>query len=138
MRYDEFWYAASALGLPIVTPFLLACTNPQTRQKADGDRISTQGFILTSLLVAVSFILFKQDEAPLLFLIFPVLLLATWGGGLLGTVIGAVALTSVGTWFTIRGEGAVTTLVLPSTNVADRIHFRYGHARANETNRACS
>jgi hypothetical protein len=57
----------------------------------------------------------------LLFLTFPVLLLATFGAGLPGATAGAVALAGVALWTTLRGEGAIVALVLPATDVVARV-----------------
>lgn len=115
------WYSGTALGLVIITPFLLSWTDSDLRQsELTRDRV-LRAFLLNCLLGVVAFVIFRETHGELLFLIFPVLLLVTWGSGLLGATAGAVILTIVGVWFTIRGEGAIVALVLPLTGTVERI-----------------
>ncbi len=115
------WYSASSLGLLIVTPFLLSWSDPELRRNELTRDLFPKALLLNSLLGAVAFVIFRQSNGELLFLIFPVLLLVTWGSGLLGATTGAITLTAIGVWFTVRGEGAIVALVFPVTGVAERI-----------------
>jgi len=110
-------YVASALGFLIVTPFLLSWTDPHLRQPVTASTFA-RGMLLVGVLIVVAVVVFGQPRPSLLFLTFPVLLLVTWGGGLLGVTSGAIALTAIGLWFTIRGEGAIMSLVSLGTYVA--------------------
>ena len=114
-------YLASSLGLVIVTPFLLSWTDPDLRHdELDRDALLKALFV-NSILGAVAFLIMRQTNGELLFLIFPVLLLVTWGSGLLGSTAGAIALTVIGVWFTVQGEGAIVALIPPGGGVAERI-----------------
>jgi len=104
-------YLASTLGLLILTPFLLSWTDPELRHAELTREALLSALSVNSLLSAVAFVVFSQSHSELLFLIFPVLLLATWGSGLLGASAGVIALTAIGLWFTAKGEGAIAALV---------------------------
>ena len=114
-------YLASTLGFLILTPFLLSLTDPDLRQTELTRHALSSALSVNSLLSAVAFLVLRQDHGELLFLIFPVLLLATWGSGLLGASAGTIALTAIGLWFTARGEGAIAALVPAGEGIAQRI-----------------
>jgi len=114
-------YLASTLGFLILTPFLLSLTDPDLRQTELTRQALLSALSVNSLLSAVAFLVLRQTHSELLFLIFPVLLLATWGSGLLGESAGTIALTAIGLWFTGRGEGAIAALVPVGEGVAERI-----------------
>ncbi|MGO9755248.1 MAG: response regulator [Roseiarcus sp.] len=122
--FFEGWitrYLASSLGLVIVTPFLLSWTDPELRRDELSREALLKALFVNSILGAVAFLIMRQTNGELLFLIFPVLLLVTWGSGLLGSTAGAIALTVIGVWFTVRGEGAIVALVPAGDGVAERI-----------------
>jgi signal transduction histidine kinase/CheY-like chemotaxis protein/HPt (histidine-containing phosphotransfer) domain-containing protein len=114
-------YLASTLGFLILTPFLLSATDPDLRHTELTRQAVSSAVSVNSLLSAVAFLVLRQTHSELLFLIFPVLLLATWGSGLLGASAGTFALTAIGLWFTCRGEGAIAALVPAGGGVAQRI-----------------
>jgi signal transduction histidine kinase/DNA-binding response OmpR family regulator len=114
-------YLASTLGFLILTPFLLSATDPDLRHTELTGQAMLSALSVDSLLSAVAFLVLRQTHSELLFLIFPVLLLATWGSGLLGASAGTFALTAIGLWFTCRGEGAIAALVPAVEGVAPRI-----------------
>jgi signal transduction histidine kinase/DNA-binding response OmpR family regulator/HPt (histidine-containing phosphotransfer) domain-containing protein len=116
-------YLASSLGLLIVTPFLLSWTDSDLRRDELTKEALSSAVSVNMLLSAVAFLVFRQSHGELLFLIFPVLLLATWGSGLLGASAGAIALTAIGVWFTSRGEGAIVALTPSSAGVTERIQI---------------
>ncbi|MGA2794467.1 MAG: response regulator [Roseiarcus sp.] len=122
--FVEGWitrYLASSLGLVIVTPFLLSWTDPDLRHNELTREALLRALFVNSILGAVAFLILRQTDGELLFLIFPVLLLVTWGSGLLGSTAGAIALTVIGVWFTVQGQGAIVALVPPGEGVAERI-----------------
>jgi signal transduction histidine kinase/DNA-binding response OmpR family regulator len=114
-------YLAASLGLVIVTPFLLSWTDADLRHNELSREALLKALFVNSILVAVAFLIMRQTNGELLFLIFPVLLLVTWGSGLLGSTAGAIALTVFGVWFTVRGEGAIVALAPAGNGVAERI-----------------
>lgn len=111
------WYVASALGLLIVTPFLLSWTDPQLREQ----QVSVALFARILFLVALAVVLFGQDRAALLFAIFPILLLVSWSTGVLGASTNALALAMVGIWFAMQSDGALSNMILPATSLTARI-----------------
>jgi integral membrane sensor domain MASE1 len=114
-------YLASTLGFLILTPFLLSATDPDLRHTELTGQAVSSALSVNALLSAVAFLVLRQTHSELLFLIFPVLLLAIWGSGLLGASAGTFALTAIGLWFTSRGEGAIAALVPAAEGVASRI-----------------
>ena len=115
------WYCGVSLGLLIVTPFLLSWTDPALRRGGLTQHDLLRTLALNVLLSILAIAIFWQTDGGLLFALFPILLLLTWSGGLLSATLGTLILTIVGLWFTLRGSGAVVSLVLPSTEVGDRI-----------------
>lgn len=74
-------YLASSLGLVIVTPFLLSWTDPDVRHNELSREALLKALSVNSILGAVAFLVLRQSNGELLFLIFPVLLLVTWEAG---------------------------------------------------------
>jgi hypothetical protein len=70
------------------------------------------------LVVAVAWFQFGHERLPLLFLAFPVLLLATFRAGLPGATAATVALAAVAFWFTLRGRGPIAAI--PGAGVVER------------------
>jgi signal transduction histidine kinase/ActR/RegA family two-component response regulator/HPt (histidine-containing phosphotransfer) domain-containing protein len=112
-----FWYAADALGLLIVTPFLLSWTDPALRHDHPL-RTALDAAACAGLVVAVAWFQFGHERLPLLFLAFPFLLLATFRAGLPGATAATVALAAVAFWFTLRGRGPIAAI--PGAGVVER------------------
>jgi integral membrane sensor domain MASE1 len=96
------WDLATAFGLLMVTPLLLSWTDPAIRTQNLLKRV-VQANVLAGHIADVGY-LDLHDTLPGLLLAFPVLLVATFNGALLGATTGAVALAVV-IWSTMTGSG---------------------------------
>lgn len=97
------WYAADALGLLIFTPALLALAT-QLRTPA----LHRRGVELALSLIGVagvSVLVFGQSQFPILFLVPPVLVLATFRVGIRGAGAGLLIVAVISIWFAIAGAG---------------------------------
>lgn len=97
------WLAADALGILIVTPLVLALREEGKLPSAHWRWRTT---LLPWLLVLASTLLvFGQSRYPLLFLVFPPLLLLTYRQGLRGTMLGLASITVIALVATSHGMG---------------------------------
>ena len=104
------WFIGDALGNCIVIPLYLGL-----QKKAPfSERSWFEIVFLIVLLCASSIYVFRQTSQPLLFLIFPFLLLVEVRLGLAGSAIGLLAVTAVGGYFTARIHGSVALTHLAS------------------------
>lgn len=104
----KLWTVADALGLIIVTPFLLSWTEPVLR-RLHGSRTLVEAIGLACVVAAVAFLIFTNAKLPFLFLVFPFLLLITFRAGLPGATIGTATLALIASWFTLRGLGPIAS-----------------------------
>jgi signal transduction histidine kinase/FixJ family two-component response regulator len=104
------WYGASAFGLLMVTPLLLTWTEGGIHVRP-ARALSWKDFIIlaagTGVLVAA---VLQEWLALLALLAFPGLLLMTWAFGLAGCTAALVAVATIGGWWTINGDGAISAM----------------------------
>jgi diguanylate cyclase (GGDEF)-like protein/PAS domain S-box-containing protein len=97
------WFTGDALGIAIMTPLYLSF-----RQRSRGLRRSwLEAVTLSALLCCLSLLVFWQTSLPLLFVIFPCLLLLEVRLGLAGSAVGLLAVSVIGGFFTARGHGPI-------------------------------
>lgn len=97
------WYIADALGMLIFAPALLVFGSGSSEKQADPSLVvvvTGLGFLLLTL-VGV----FAQNQYPLLFLVPPVLALATFKVGIKGAATGIIITAIVAISFTVAGLG---------------------------------
>jgi diguanylate cyclase (GGDEF)-like protein/PAS domain S-box-containing protein len=93
-----------ALGIATFTPVTMALRRDDISRLVTRERIGE--LLLTLLLVAgVTTLVFSQDRFPLLFLVFPAMLLMSMRGGLGGTAIAVVVVVVIAVGFTVAGHG---------------------------------
>jgi two-component system, sensor histidine kinase len=97
------WYLSDIFGLLTIAPLLLSWTDPQVRARDLRGRI-VQAAVLAGGIAGVTYFDF-HDRLPDSFLAFPLLLVATFSGGLLGGTTGAAAQAAVAIWSTMTGSG---------------------------------
>ena len=102
------WYLANTFGLLMVTPLLLSWTDPGVRERNLRGR-AVQAVVLAGCVAGVTYLDF-HDALPDSFIAFPVLLVATFSGGLLGATTGAAAQAAVAIWCTMTGSGDLRRL----------------------------
>ncbi len=109
------WFTGDALGIAIMTPLYLSF-----RQRSRGLRRSwLEAVTLSALLCCLSLLVFWQTSLPLLFVIFPCLLLLEVRLGLAGSAVGLLAVSVIGGFFTARGHGPIALTHL--TTLSSRI-----------------
>lgn len=106
------WYAADALGLLIVTPFLMAILNGEYRdcfhEKSIGERIEVA--VLQGVVAAIACLVFFATTKPLLFVLFPPVMLISFRTGRLGTQAAVLLIAAIGTVATLAGIGPIVRL----------------------------
>ena len=105
----RFWFAADLLGLVAVTPLLLSWTDPRFHDNIPRHRfIEVAAWVLADGLVTV--LIFGNGRWPLLFLVFPFLLLTAIRTGLLGATAASTLVGVLATGLTIKGAGPIANL----------------------------
>ncbi|GAM97017.1 diguanylate cyclase/phosphodiesterase [alpha proteobacterium U9-1i] len=98
------WYAADALGMLIFAPALLVFSGPQT-DALNQARTPLGVAVTLALIVGVLFMVFAQDSLPILFLVPPVLMFATFRLGTRGAALGILLTAAVAISCAIAGKG---------------------------------
>lgn len=103
LGYSIHWFASNALGAIVVTPVILSLFNRKTYSIFQRHRL-LQSIALLGLQAVCAVLVFSNPGLPLLFLLFPPLLLVVvrleMGGGMIGvSIIGVVA-----TIFAVHGH----------------------------------
>jgi diguanylate cyclase (GGDEF)-like protein/PAS domain S-box-containing protein len=122
VRHEDFlnvllsWVVGDGLGIAVVTPTCVAILQSRMRNT----HLLRKGWIYPVMVLLITQIVFSQTSAPLLFLIFPFLVLVLiqvdLGWAALSTLIVAV----IGGWYTVHGSGplALATGVGPEWKAA--------------------
>ncbi len=96
------WLIPDALGIAVVTPACVAIF----RERFNKQQNWARNWAYLALPAAFVLALFSQSKAPLLFLIYPILLIVLLRLGLGWASLVALFAATVGSWYTLRGEGA--------------------------------
>lgn len=93
-----------SLGIATFTPVTMALRRDDISRLATRERIGE--LLLTLLLVAlVTVLVFSQNKFPLLFVVFPAMLLMAMRGGFGGTALAIVLVVGIAVGFTVGGSG---------------------------------
>jgi diguanylate cyclase (GGDEF)-like protein/PAS domain S-box-containing protein len=105
------WAIADGLGAGVATPACVAIFRTRFRRTLRG---KTHWKVLL-VLAAVTLAAFSQTQVPLVYIIYPVLLLILLRQGLGWAALATIYVAGVGSWFTIRGQGpfALSTSLTP-------------------------
>lgn len=98
------WFAADALGMLIFAPALLVFSGPQT-EALNPARTRLGAAVTLALIGGVLFLVFSQNSFPILFLVPPVLMFATFRLGMRGAAIGILMTAGVAISCAIAGKG---------------------------------
>ena len=103
------WYPADALGIAITTPLVMAWRNSSPVERATCWR---GGWLLASvgLLVLATLATFYQSRYPLLFLVFPPMVMITFWHRLPGAVLGTALVTAIAIACTVAGRGPLSLI----------------------------
>lgn len=96
------WVIADGLGTAVMTPACVAIFKERFNKRHNWARNWIYLVAPATFTVAV----FSQSKAPLLFLVYPILLIVLLRLGLGWASLVALFAATVGSWFTLRGEGA--------------------------------
>ncbi len=101
--WPEFrdWFMTDALGMSVATPALVAVFRTRFR---DTVAIRSQ-FIYPVLLVATTVAAFCQNRVPLIFLLYPLLVLVQLRLRIGWAALGTLFVAAVGSWYTAHGYG---------------------------------
>lgn len=104
LTYSASAFVAHALGIATFTPVTMALRRDDISRLVDRERVGE--FVLTLLLVTgATMLVFWQERFPLLFLVFPAMLLMAMRGGLGGTAIAIAVVVFLSVGFTVAGHG---------------------------------
>jgi diguanylate cyclase (GGDEF)-like protein/PAS domain S-box-containing protein len=95
------WVIGDGLGTAVTTPACVAVFRTHMRGSINGPR----PWLYPALLVFITFAGFLQTRVPVLFLVYPLLVLILLQLGLAWAAMGALFVTVTGSFFTIHGLG---------------------------------
>jgi diguanylate cyclase (GGDEF)-like protein/PAS domain S-box-containing protein len=105
------WILSDGLGIAVTTPTILAIL----RSNMHKSYLQSRRWIYILLVVLVTLVIFGQHRAPILFLIFPLLVLVVIQIDLGWAALCTMAVALIGGWFTTHGNGplALSTAIGP-------------------------
>jgi len=112
------WFRADALGMAVMVPLTLALRPADIREALRNARPLTDASSML-MLIAITALVFAQTKYPLLFMIFPPLLLVTFRLGFAGSACGIFLVTMIALAFTIEGYGPL--MLLRTESFAERV-----------------
>jgi diguanylate cyclase (GGDEF)-like protein/PAS domain S-box-containing protein len=95
------WTVADCLGTAVTTPACVAIFRTRFRDNVNWSR----HWFYLALAVAITIAAFAQSRIPLLFFIYPLLVLVLLRMGMGWAALAALFAAAVGSWFTVRGAG---------------------------------
>lgn len=106
------WYASNALGFVIFTPIFKALFDGSYAHALESQSRSEplRGGALFALHAFATLLVFGQSQVPLLFLLFPTLLLLSFGMGRLATQAGVMLVAVIGAIAAIHHTGPMTLI----------------------------
>jgi signal transduction histidine kinase len=96
------WYPGHALGIIIVTPFLICVTSSEWRRLRVGERLTEAAAILGFFLVVA---LCSTYFRPAIFVVAPAILFATVRFGLIGATASTFMIAIIASWFVVFDIG---------------------------------
>jgi diguanylate cyclase (GGDEF)-like protein/PAS domain S-box-containing protein len=96
------WVIADGLGTAVMTPACVAIFRERFNKKHNLAR----NWAYLVLPAAFTLAVFSQSKIPLLFMVYPILLIVLLRLGLGWASLVTLFVATVGSWFTLRGEGA--------------------------------
>jgi diguanylate cyclase (GGDEF)-like protein/PAS domain S-box-containing protein len=107
------WFAADALGIAVTTPACAAIFRARFR----GTVTWSRDWFYPALFIALTIAAFAQARVPLLFLIYPLLVLVLLRMAMGWAALAVLFVAAVGSWLTVRGAGPFADL--QSRNTVD-------------------
>lgn len=101
------WYGAHALALMIMTPIILIAIDSWQNRYRPSRRQIGEWLVLVLGTAGASALIFGQSQLPFLFLASPLVLVAAFRSGLLGTAVAVAIVSVVASVATIMGTGPI-------------------------------
>jgi diguanylate cyclase (GGDEF)-like protein len=111
------WYLGDVLGMAIIAPLVFILQRPGFFVMLERPRLGRTLLLLTVPAIATALV-FNHSEDPLIFFIFPALLLIVFRLGFPGTVLSIFVIALISISFTVSGHGP---LMLIKANLLHRI-----------------
>jgi diguanylate cyclase (GGDEF)-like protein/PAS domain S-box-containing protein len=111
------WYMADALGMMIFAPLTQALLQNNIGALFHWKRLPETAALLT-LLVAAATVIFHEREFPILFPLFPLVMLVVFRLGLAGSATGIALMAVPCTIYTLRGVGPFAAMTARSPGTA--------------------
>jgi diguanylate cyclase (GGDEF)-like protein len=112
------WYLGDVLGMAIIAPLVFTLQRPGFFEMFEHGRLGRTLLLLTVPAVATALV-FSYDRDPLIFFIFPALLLVVFRLGFPGTVLSIFVIALISICFTISGHGPL--MLIRDSNLLHRI-----------------
>lgn len=98
------WYLGDMLGMAVLAPLVIMVQRPAFFSMFERGRLRNTLLVL-SVPVVVTALVFTHSKDPLIFFMFPTLLLVAFRLGLPGTVVDILVVTLMAIAFTVKGQG---------------------------------
>ncbi len=98
------WYLGDMLGMAVLAPLVIMVQRPAFFSMFERRRLGNTLLVL-SVPVVVTALVFTHSQDPLIFCMFPTLLLVAFRLGLPGTVVDILLVTLMAIAFTVKGQG---------------------------------
>lgn len=116
----QAWSLADGLGIAIAAPVMLIALDAWPRRRAiDAAKANEVALILAGN-AAATLLVFGQSRYPLLFLAFPMVIVAAYRLGVVGTAAAIAVVSLIATCATVRGTGP---MLLIDGSLGTRIHL---------------
>jgi len=104
------WYLGDILGMAIIAPLVFILLRPGFFEVLRGKQFANTLLILTVPAIA-TVLVFTHDKDPLIFFIFPALLLVVFRLGFPGTVLAVFVIAVISISLTVEGHGPLMLIV---------------------------
>jgi signal transduction histidine kinase/CheY-like chemotaxis protein/HPt (histidine-containing phosphotransfer) domain-containing protein len=116
----QTWFAADSLGVLTIVPLLLMLRSEEWVQITRKPNL-LETVVILLLVTAASIVTFTQSSSPLLFVIFPFLILTAFRLRFVGAALAMAILAAVSIPLTLMGYGPFA--LLPSASISERVLF---------------
>jgi len=99
------WFVSDSLGMAVTTPTFVAILQSRMRNVA----VLKKNWVYPAMALAVTFLVFTQNRMPLLFVIFPFVVLVLTQLDLGWAAVTALGVISIGGWSLLRNQGPLST-----------------------------
>lgn len=112
----QTWFTVDALGLVLIAPTLLLLANYKRFAKDEDRRSAMERYGLVGITVLITALVFAQAKAPVIFLIFPPLLLVAFRLPPAWSALTVLLVAMIGGAATFNGYGPITLSTLGPDN----------------------